>query len=55
MWNVSETGKMRTGFRWEDLRERDHLKDLGVDGRIISKWIFKNGMQRHGMDLSGLR
>jgi hypothetical protein len=25
----------------EDLRERDHVKDLGVDGWIIIKWIFK--------------
>jgi hypothetical protein len=25
-----------------DLRERDLLKDLGVDGRIILTWIFKN-------------
>jgi len=24
-----------------DLRERDHVKGLGIDGRVISKWIFK--------------
>jgi hypothetical protein len=32
---------MHTGFWWGDLRERDHLDDLGLDGRIILKWIFK--------------
>jgi len=24
------------------VRERDHLEDPGVDGRIILRWIFRN-------------
>jgi hypothetical protein len=27
------------GFWWGDLRKRDHLEDLGVNRRIILKWI----------------
>jgi hypothetical protein len=28
-------------FWWKNLRERDHLEDQGVDGRVILKLILK--------------
>ena len=31
---------------WENLSERGHYEDLGVDGRIILKWIFKKYDER---------
>jgi hypothetical protein len=30
-----------TGFWWENLKERDHLEDPSLDGRIILRWIFR--------------
>jgi hypothetical protein len=41
MWHVWGTGDVRMGFWSGDLRERDHLEDIGIDGRIILKWTFK--------------
>jgi hypothetical protein len=40
------------GSWWGNLRERHHLEDQGVDGKIILRWIFRkwNG----GMDWSVL-
>jgi hypothetical protein len=29
------------GFLWGNVRERDHLEDLGVDGRIIVKLYLR--------------
>jgi hypothetical protein len=34
-------GEACAGFWWENVRERDHWGDPGVDGRIIIRWIFK--------------
>jgi hypothetical protein len=41
MWHVWGIGEVFTGFWWENPRERDHLGDKGVDGRIILRWIFR--------------
>jgi hypothetical protein len=32
--------EMCTKFWLEGLKRRDHLKDLGIDGRTISKYIL---------------
>ena len=32
---------MHTGVWWGDLREGDHLEDVGVEWMIILKWICK--------------
>jgi hypothetical protein len=39
---------VHTGFRWRDLRERAHLKDPGIDGRIIK--MYYQEVEWGGMD-----
>jgi hypothetical protein len=36
-----ERRDMQMEFWCEDLKERDHLEHLGVDGRIILDFVFK--------------
>jgi hypothetical protein len=40
IWHLGERGELNTGIFRETLRERDHLEDPNVDGRIILKWLF---------------
>jgi hypothetical protein len=47
MWHEGKTGEIHTGFWWGNLNVRTHLEDLGVDGRILLKWIFKKGDRGH--------
>jgi len=42
MWHAWGTGEVYAGFWLGIPRERDHLEDLDVDGRIILRWIFRN-------------
>ena len=41
MCHVCETREVHRSLWWGDLRERDTLKDLGIDGRTIIKLIFR--------------
>jgi len=41
MCHVGDRGESYSGFWWGNLRERDHLGETGIDGRIILRWIFR--------------
>ena len=41
--HVARRGRVEvyTGFWWGNLRERDHVGNQGLDGKIIVRWIFR--------------
>jgi hypothetical protein len=49
--HVARMGEKRGACRiwWGNLRERDHLEDIGMYGRIILKLIFKKLDSRRGL------
>jgi len=38
-------GKKRGG----NLKEREHLEDPGIDGKLILRWIFRKWYVGHGL------
>jgi hypothetical protein len=55
MWHVGEIIEVHTGVWWGDLRERDHLEYVGVNGKTILKWIFKKCRRESWTGLIWLR
>jgi hypothetical protein len=47
--HVARMGEVQTGLWWGPMRERGHLEDPRVDGRIILRWNFRKWVER-GMD-----
>jgi hypothetical protein len=41
IWQVQGRANVQMVFRWGNMRQRDHLEDLDVGGRIILKWNLK--------------
>ena len=46
-WKVLSRREMQAGFCWENLKKRDNLGHLDVDGRLMLKYILKDW---EGMD-----
>jgi len=38
LWGREE---VNTRFCWGNQRERDHLEELGTDGWVVLRWIFR--------------
>jgi hypothetical protein len=41
MWHVRDRREVHIGNMGGDLRERDHMESLGMDGKMILNCIFR--------------
>jgi len=53
MQRIWGRGEAYTGLWWGNLRGKEHMGDLGIDGRIILRWIFRKWGEGYGLDGAG--
>jgi hypothetical protein len=53
MWHAWERTEKCTKFWWESPKERDHLEDEGVDGRMGLEWMLWRLAEGYGVDSTG--
>jgi hypothetical protein len=53
MWHAWERREKCSTFRWESPKERDHLENQGVSGRMGSEWILGRLAWGCGLDSTG--
>jgi len=53
MNDLGGAGNVNRGPLWRNVKERAHLQDLGVDGRIILNGSSRNTIGRRGLNWSG--
>jgi len=41
MLHLSRRNEVHTGIWWGKRNEKDHSEGIGVDGKVILKWILK--------------
>jgi hypothetical protein len=55
MWHVWEIGEVHAGIWWVNVKVRNHLEDLGVDGKLILKWVSNESFGRAWIRLIWLK
>jgi hypothetical protein len=50
MWHAWDRREKCTRFWWGSLKERDHLEDHGVGGKMVSEWILGRLVGGCGLD-----
>jgi hypothetical protein len=55
MWHVWERVEICTGCWWGKLRERYHLENPDIDGKIILRWFIRKWDVQEWPGLSWLR
>jgi hypothetical protein len=54
MWYISKRRKIHTGFFGGNLKERDHLEELGPCARTVLVWVLNKYDRRARMRSSWL-